>query len=499
MDKFLSTERGGVIHRVIHRKVVTYPQVEILALSYYTFSNQGEIMIELSTELLSRIQFAFTITFHGVFPTFNIGLGLFLVYWEYRYLRTNSDVYKKLCQFWGKIFALSFAMGVVSGVVLSYELGANFSGFTNFSGNVLGPLIMMETMSAFFLEAGFLGIMLFGWNKVSKKVHFLSTCMVALGTVISLLWIMSANSFMHTPAGFFIEEGRMVANSWMEVIFNPSYITRAVHMLLASVLSTSFVIMGIACYFFYRKRDVIFASASFIPALYIAFFLSFAQVAMGDVVGIMVLENQPVKTAAMEGNWKTQRGAPLVVFGIPDMEAEKNHYEVTIPKLASFINTHDWNGELPGLDIVDKSERPPVATVFFTFRIMVGIGILFVLLSTLGVIVIRKQRLVRHPMLLKAYMASIPLGFIATTCGWYTSEIGRQPWVIYGLQRTKEAVSSLPVEQVGFSLTLIFILYMSFFVTYLIFIWKVIQKGPGSAEQLDGLGYMIDIIGIERK
>lgn len=456
-------------------------------------------MLELSTEVLSRIQFAFTITFHGVFPTFNIGLGVFLVYWELRYLLSGSEMYKKLCQFWGKIFALSFAMGVVSGVVLSYELGANFSGFTEFSGNILGPLIMMETMSAFFLEAGFLGIMLFGWNKVSKKVHFFSTCMVALGTIISLLWIMSANSFMHTPSGYFLENGQLVAQSWLAAIFNPSYITRSMHMLLASMLSTSFVVMGISCYYFYKRRDVVYASASFIPALYVAFVLSISQVVLGDLVGIMVLEHQPVKTAAMEGNWKTQKGAPLILFAWPDEALEKNHYEVKIPKLASLINTHSWDGELPGLDIVPPSERPPVLPVFFTFRIMVGIGFLFVLLSSLGMLAIRKQRLVRHPWLMKAFIGAIPLGLVATTCGWYTSEVGRQPWVIYGLMKTKDAVSPLLPSEVAFSLTLIFILYMGFFFTYLLFIIKVVKKGPGSTEHFEGLGYLIDAIGLERK
>lgn len=456
-------------------------------------------MFELTTEILSRIQFAFTMTFHGVFPTFNIGLGLFLVYWESRFLATGSPMYKKLCKFWGKLFALSFAMGVVSGVVLSYELGANFSGFTEFSGNILGPLIMMETMSAFFLEAGFLGIMLFGWDKVSPKVHFFSTCMVALGTVISLLWIMSANSFMHTPAGYFLEGGRLVAESWTAAIFNPSYITRSMHMLMASMLSTSFVVMGISCYYFYQKREVIFASASFVPALYVAFVLSIGQVVLGDLVGIMVLENQPVKTAAMEGNWTTQKGAPLILFALPDQEAEMNHYEIKIPKLASLINTHSLDGELPGLDIVPKEERPPVTSVFFTFRIMVGIGFVLVLLSTLGMIAIRKQRLVRHPLLMKAFIGAIPLGFVATTCGWFTSEIGRQPWVIYGLQRTKDAVSALPPEHVGFSLAVIFVLYSGFFITYLLFMVKVIKKGPGATDHVEGLGYLIDIVGIGRK
>ncbi len=456
-------------------------------------------MIELSTEILSRIQFAFTITFHGVFPTFNIGLGIFLVYWESRYLVTKSPVYKKLCQFWGKIFALSFAMGVVSGVVLAYELGANFSRFTLFSGNILGPLIMMETMSAFFLEAGFLGIMLFGWDRVTPRVHFFSTCMVALGTVMSLLWIMSANSFMHTPSGYFLEGGRLVAESWMSVIFNPSYIARTMHMLISCLLSTSFVVMGISCYYFYQKREVIFASASFIPALYVAFVLSFSQIILGDIVGTMVLKHQPVKTAAIEGNWKTQRGAPLILFALPDQEAEKNYFEIKIPKLGSLINTHSFDGELPGLDMVPKEDRPPVRSVFFSFRIMVGIGLLFVLLSSLGMIAIRKQRLVRHPVLMKAFIFATPLGFVATTCGWFTSELGRQPWVIYGLMRTKDSISPLPPEHVAFSLAVIFVLYAGVFFTYMIFILKVIRNGPGSVESYEGLGYLMDIVGEGRK
>lgn len=454
-------------------------------------------MFDLSVEILSRIQFAFTITFHGVFPTFNIGLGLFLVYWEALYLRTGSEMYLKLCKFWSKIFALSFGMGVVSGVVLAYEMGANFSGFINYSGNILGPLIAMETMSAFFLEAGFLGIMLFGWNKVSKNVHFFATCMVALGTVISLLWIMSANSFMHTPAGFVEEGGVLVATSWLEAIFNPSYIVRSMHMLMASILSTSFVVMGISAYYFHKREHVIYASASFIPALAVATVFSIGQVIMGDFVGINVLKNQPIKTAAMEGNWKTQSGAPLILFAIPDEKLEKNHFEIKIPKLASLINTHSFDGVLPGLDIAPPGLRPPVKTVFFTFRVMVGIGFLFVLLSFLGQWAIRKKRLVRHPVLLKAYMFSLPLGFVATICGWMTSEIGRQPWVIYNLLKTKDSVSNLPPEQVLFTLSLITVLYFGFFFAYLKFIVKVIKQGPLSHEQVSGVGYLLETVGYE--
>lgn len=454
-------------------------------------------MFELTTEILSRIQFAFTITFHGVFPTLNIGLGLFLVYWEYLFLKTGTEMYRKLCQFWSKIFALSFAMGVVSGVVLSYEIGANFSGLTKVGGNILGPLIMLETMSAFFLEAGFLGIMLFGWKRVSPKVHFFATCMVALGTVISLLWIMSANSFMHTPAGYYVENGQLIASSWVEAVLNPSFLLRATHMLLASVLSTCFVIMGISSYYFLKKRDVVYASRSFMPALYVALALAFLQVVVGDLVGLKMYEYQPIKTAAIEANWQTQNGAPLVLFGWPDASQEVTHFELSIPKLGSFINTHDWDGELMGLDQVTKEDRPPVAAIFWSFRVMVGVGLLFILLSVLGFFASRKEKVVKHPLLLKAFMAAIPLGFVATTAGWFVSELGRQPWVVYGLLRISDAVSPLAPEEVMFSLSLIFILYMGFLITYFIFILRVIQKGPDSNEKAPGMGYMVEALSDE--
>ncbi|MDC3180631.1 cytochrome ubiquinol oxidase subunit I [Gammaproteobacteria bacterium] len=444
-----------------------------------------------TTEILSRLQFAFTITFHGVFPTLNIGLGLFLVYWEYRYLVTESPVYKALCKFWSKIFALSFGMGVVTGVVLAYEIGANFSGFTYFAGNILGPLMAMETLSAFFLEAGFLGVMLYGWEKVSPRVHFFATLMVCLGTIISLMWIMSANSFMHTPAGYSIESGVLVPDSWLEAIFNPSYVIRAWHMMMACVLSTSFVIMGVSSYYFLKKQHVIVASRSFVPALTIACIFSIMQVGVGDFVGINVLENQPIKTAAMEGNWVTQPGAPLILFAWPDQALQKNHYEIKIPKLASLINTHSLEGVLPGLDQAPRELQPPVKSVFFTFRIMVGIGFLFVLLSLSTAYFTHHRTLFRKPWLLKILILSTPLGFIATVCGWMTSEIGRQPWTVYGLLLTKDAVSKLPAEQVLFSLITIFILYMAFFTAYVYFIIKTVRLGPMHIEEPDGLGYLI--------
>lgn len=447
----------------------------------------------LSTEILSRLQFAFTITFHGVFPTLNIGLGLFLVYWEYRYLKTKNPVYLSICKFWSKIFALSFGMGVVTGVVLAYEIGANFGGFTYFAGNILGPLMALETLSAFFLEAGFLGIMLFGWNRVSPKVHFFSTLMVCLGTVISLMWIMSANSFMHTPSGYSIESGVLVPLSWIEAILNPSYLVRATHMIMACILSTSFVVMGISSYYFLARKHVVVATKSFIPALVLACIFSIAQIGMGDLVGINVLKYQPVKTAAMEGNWQTQAGAPLILFAIPDQKNQTNHFEVKIPKLASLINTHSLDGVLPGLNEVPESMQPPVMSVFFTFRIMVGIGFLFVLVSWLSAYYTRKKVLLNKPWLLKILVLSIPLGFVATVCGWMTSEIGRQPWTIYNLLLTKDAVSKLPAEQVLFSLITIFILYMTFFSAYVYFIVKTIKQGPQVVDEPDGLGYLMDV------
>jgi cytochrome d ubiquinol oxidase subunit I len=445
----------------------------------------------LTAEILSRLQFAFTITFHGVFPTLNIGLGMFLVYWEYRYLVTGSAVYKSLCQFWSKIFALSFGMGVVTGVVLAYEIGANFSGFTYFSGNILGPLMAMETLSAFFLEAGFLGVMLYGWDKVSPKVHFFSTLMVCIGTIISLMWIMSANSFMHTPAGYAIEQGVLIPDDWLAAIFNPSYVIRAWHMMMACILSTSFVILGISSYYFLKKQHVIIASRSFLPALVIACIFSIMQVGVGDLVGINVLKNQPIKTAAMEGNWKTQPGAPLILFAIPDQKNRMNHFEIKIPKLASLINTHSLDGVLPGLDIAPDDRIPPVTAVFFTFRVMVGIGFLFVLVSWLTAYYTKKRTLLRKPWLLKVLMGMIPMGFIATVCGWMTSEIGRQPWTVYNLLLTKDAVSRLPAEQVLFSLITIFILYMCFFTAYVYFIVKTVRLGPQHVDEPDGLGYLI--------
>lgn len=448
----------------------------------------------LSTEILSRLQFAFTISFHSIFPTLTIGLAVFLVYWEYLYLKTDSELYLKLCQFWTRIFALSFGMGVVTGVVLAYELGANFSGLIAYAGNILGPLMMLETMTAFFLEAGFLGVMLFGWKKVSKNIHFFSTCMVCLGTMISLLWIMSANSFMQTPTGFSIEGGVMIADSWYAVIFNPSFLVRALHMLVSTLLTTSFVILAVSSYYFYCNVHTMYAKAAFYPALYMACFLSLFQLFVGDMVGLMVYKHQPIKTAAMEANWDTQEGAPLVLFAIPDAKTRSNKYEVSIPKLGSFINTHRLNGVLPGLENVADKDLPPIRSVFFSFRVMVGIGLWFILLSYWGLFCKKYRRIVECEWLLLANMISLPLGFVATICGWITSEMGRQPWVIYKIMRTKDSVSLLPAEQVLISLSVIFILYSFFFYTYLRFIRVIILKGPEDQDNSFGVRYIVDVL-----
>ncbi len=435
----------------------------------------------LDAETLSRIQFAVSIGFHILFPTLNLGLALFIVIVEGHYLRTKSEKLLNISKYWTKIFALTFGMGVVSGIVLSYQLGTNFAGFTEKVGPVLGPLFGYEVLSAFFLEAGFLGIMLFGWNKVSPKVHYAATIFVWLGTTISAFWIMSANSWMQTPAGFTISDGVFRVSSWLEVVFNPSFITRYPHMLLAAYLTTAFVLMGISAWHLLKKIHIQEAKYTFKIALFSALILAPAQVVMGDLVGLNIYHHQPLKTAAMEGLWETQKGAPLVLFAIPDKKDQKNYYEIKIPKLASLINTHSLDGEMIGLKSVPPSEQPMVGVVFYSFRVMVGLGLLFILLSVIGVYLHFKQKLFSSSRYLKLLVWCTPLGFIATLAGWFVAETGRQPWVVYGLIRTLDSVSVVNADQVFFSLGLFIIAYVITFAAYLYYLFKLIKIGPDKA------------------
>jgi len=433
--------------------------------------------------MLSRIQFAFTISYHIMFPTITIGLSLYMAFMEGMWLKTQNPAYLQQVKFWAKPFAITFGMGVVSGVVLSYEFGTNFSKFSEVVGPVLAPLLAYEVLTAFFLEAGFLGIMLFGWNRVTPKVHFIATCTVAMGTVLSSFWILAANSWMHTPAGYEIIDGVFHVTSWMEVIFNPSFPYRLAHMLLATFLSASLLFAGVNAYYLLKKRHIEFAKIGFSTAMIAIVILAPVQILVGDFHGLNVAHNQPVKLAAMEAVWETEKGAPLVLFAWPDEEAEQNKFEVSIPKVASLLITHDMDGEIPGLNEVDAKDRPPVPVVFFAFRIMLALGGLMLLLGLAGLYTRKTGRLYESKPLLMFSVAMIPAGVIATLAGWYVVEVGRQPWLVQGLVRTVDVISPLPASMVAFTLGLFVVVYTTLFFTYIYFMRKLILKGPMSVEE----------------
>ncbi|CDZ77300.1 Cytochrome d ubiquinol oxidase subunit 1 [Legionella massiliensis] len=448
-------------------------------------------------EILSRIQFGFSIGFHILFPTLNLGLAIFLVIMEAIWLKTKNPIYLEICKLWTKIFALTFGMGVVSGIVLAYQIGTNFGPFIMLFGNVLGALFAYETLTAFFLEAGFLGVMLFGWKRVPPTLHFIATLLVTIGTTISAFWIMSANSWMQTPSGYQLVEGKYIVDSWWGVVFNPSFIPRFIHMLLASYVTTCFVIMAVSGYYLLKEKCDAIAKRCLTFSLWAALILVPLQIGVGDVVGINVYHYQPLKTAAMEGAWQTQKGAPLVLFAIPSQEQQKNFYEIAVPKLASLINTHDWNGELIGLSSVPPAEQPRMLPVFFSFRIMVGIGILMLFTAIVGVILHLKGTLFKHRWFHRWCLAMAPLGFIASIAGWLTAEIGRQPWVVYNLLKTKDAVSSIGYEEVMISFTLLILAYGVVFGFYLYYLLKLIAHGPETLteEEIEhhAFQYMTDI------
>lgn len=433
--------------------------------------------------MLSRIQFAFTVSYHIMFPTITIGLSLYMAFMEGMWLKTKNPAYLQQVKFWAKPFAITFGMGVVSGVVLSYEFGTNFSKFSEVVGPVLSPLLAYEVLTAFFLEAGFLGIMLFGWNRVTPKVHFIATCTVAAGTVMSSFWILAANSWMHTPAGYEIIDGVFHVTSWMEVIFNPSFPYRLVHMLLATFLSASLLFAGVNAYYLLKKQHLEFAKIGFSTAMIAIVILAPLQILAGDFHGLNVAHNQPVKLAAMEAVWETEKGAPLVLFAWPDQEAEKNKFEISIPKVASLLITHDIEGEIPGLNEVAAHDRPPVPVVFYAFRIMLGLGGLMLLLGLAGLYARKKGTLYESKPLLLFSVVMIPAGVIATLAGWYVVEVGRQPWLVQGLVRTMDVVSPLPAQSVAFTLALFVTVYTTLFFTYLYFLRKLILKGPMSIEE----------------
>lgn len=428
---------------------------------------------------LSRAQFAFTIAFHIIFPAFSIGLATFLLIIEACYLKTKNPLYYRICKFWMKIFALTFGMGVVSGLVMEIQLGANWSVFSREVGPVLGALFTYEVLTAFFIEAGFLGIMLFGWEKVGAKLHFVATLMVCIGVTVSAFWILAANSWMQTPAGATLYHHHFVVQSWSQVILNHSTIIRFVHMLIACYLTTAFVIAGISSYFLLKNKHIDFAKKCFSISLWLALILAPTQVLIGDAVGLVVHEYQPMKTAAIEANWKTQNGAPLVLFAYPNQKLQKNEYSIIIPKLASLINTHKLNGRLEGLGAVPIKDQPVVIAVFYSFRVMVAIGLAMMFLAIIGLCLRRNQNLYKAQWFHKLCFYFSPMGFLAIITGWITAECGRQPWVVYHLLRTKDAVSPVSVEHVVITMMMIFVVYfMIFGFFYPLYLRKIIHIGP---------------------
>jgi cytochrome d ubiquinol oxidase subunit I len=399
------------------------------------------------------------------------------------WIKTRNPLYKQICQFWIKIFALTFGMGVVSGIVMEFQLGTNWSGFTRQIGDILGPLFVYEVMSAFFIEAGALGVMIFGWDKVGDRLHYLSTVLVLLGTTLSAYWIMSANTWMQHPVGYTLINGKFAPSSWLEVLFNPFTFSRLFHMLLASYISAFFVVLGISAYYLKRQQHMGFAKTSFKFAAVSLFIMLPVQMYLGDMAGRDVYKYQPLKTAAMEGAWNTEAGAPLLLFAIPDQKEQVNYYEVSIPHLASLLNTHNWNGTLTGLKTVAPQDQPPVLPVFFSFRVMVGLGVLMLFLSWVAfyLAIINK-----HPnsKFLPLFTYTAPIGFVALWCGWITAEIGRQPWIVYNLIRTTNAVSKINLHDIIISFGLIIIVYgIIFGYFYFYFLSKTIKHGPSEIEK----------------
>ena len=432
--------------------------------------------------LVSRLQFAFTMSSHILFPSFSIGLAMFLAIMEGLYLKTKNRQYLAICKFWTKIFALTFGMGIVSGIVMEFQLGTNWNSFTFMVGGVLGPLFTYEVLTAFFIEAGFLGVMLFGWNRVGPKLHFFATLLVVTGVIVSAFWILSANSWMQTPDGAVLKDGQFVVTDWKEVILNRSVIPRYTHMLLAAWITTAFVILGTSAYYLLQKQYLEFSKKCFSFALSALCILVPAQAFVGDAVGIEIHRDQPIKTAALEGLWHTQSGAPLLLFAIPDQDAETNYWSIAIPHFASVINTHQWNGTLIGLDTVAKEDRPFVALPFFSFRIMVGLaGIMFVIILWGAYLALRKH-LYDSVWYLRACLVSAPIGFIALWFGWITAETGRQPWIVYNVLKTADAVSKVSLTHVLISFALIIIVYgVIFGYFYFKYLFKVIAAGPMQA------------------
>ncbi|MBC2680264.1 MULTISPECIES: cytochrome ubiquinol oxidase subunit I [Pseudomonas] len=433
---------------------------------------------------LARMQFAFTVSFHILFPAITIGLASYLAVLEGMWLKTRDDTYRDLYHFWSKIFAVNFGMGVVSGLVMAYQFGTNWSRFSDFAGAVTGPLLTYEVLTAFFLEAGFLGVMLFGWNRVGRGLHFFSTIMVAIGTLISTFWILASNSWMQTPQGHAIIDGRVIPVDWFAVIFNPSFPYRLVHMSIAAFVATAFFVGASAAWHLLRGRNTPAIRRMFSMAMWMALIVAPVQAFVGDMHGLNTLEHQPAKIAAIEGHWenKGDEATPLILFGWPDMEAEKTRFAVEIPYLGSLILTHSLDKQVPALKSFAKEDRPNSTIIFWSFRVMAGLGMLMIFVGLWSVWLRKKDALFTCRPFLYLTLWMGPSGLIAILAGWFTTEIGRQPWVVYGLMRTADASSNHSIGQMTFTLVMFVVVYFALFGVGLGYMMRLVRKGPKAHE-----------------
>lgn len=443
-------------------------------------------MLGLTALELARIQFAFTVSFHIIFPAITIGLASYLAVLEGLWLKTRQEVYRDLYHFWSKIFAVNFGMGVVSGLVMAYQFGTNWSQFSDFAGSITGPLLTYEVLTAFFLEAGFLGVMLFGWNRVGPALHFFATCMVALGTLLSTFWILASNSWMHTPQGYSLVDGRVVPADWLAVIFNPSFPYRLLHMTTAAFLAAAFFVAASAAWHLLRGNSAPAIRKMLAMGMGMALVVAPIQAIIGDLHGLNTLEYQPAKIAAIEGHWENRgdEATPLVLFGWPDMTREETRFSVEIPYLGSLILRHSLAEQVPALKSFPPEDRPNSTIIFWTFRIMVGLGLMMIAAGIWSLWLHRRGRLYECRPFLKFVLFMGPSGLIAILAGWFTTEIGRQPWVVHGLLRTTDAVSAHGELQMSISLIAFIVIYMSVFGVGYGYIMKLIRKGPVTHEGL---------------
>ena len=445
--------------------------------------------MELDPLVLSRMQFAFVVSFHAIFPVFTIGLASYIALLHGLFFKTNNPAWDRLALFWTKVFAVVFGMGVVSGIVMSFQFGTNWSNFSQAASNFLGPVLSYEVVTAFFLEAAFLGVLLFGRGKVPQGVHLFAAIMVAIGTFISSFWILSANSWMHTPAGVELIDYRFHVVSWSEAIFNPSFPYRFAHMAMASFLTGGFVVAGVSAWFLLRGRDPEANRRALSMCLWLLLFLAPAQAVVGDFHGLNTLEHQPAKVAAMEGHWETSGNVPLLLFAIPDQEAQTNRFEIGIPNLASLILTHSTDGVIQGLNEFAPEEQPPVWIVFWAFRVMVGIGLLMIATALIGLLLRRKGKFHQHTGFLKTLVYMIPMPFVAVLAGWIVTESGRAPWLVYGMMAHAEGVTpSLTGPMALFTLVGYVLVYAVVFYAGIYYLTRVVRNGMLPNEERETAG-----------